>query len=72
MLGLVSVVAIVEQILRIIALSMELAMKQIAQMPPENQAAFWERHEKRMARLDDAFEFWQGLTEKLSKKESTP
>jgi hypothetical protein len=45
-------------ILEIIRLLLELAVLAVKDMPPESRAAFWERHEARMA-------FWDGLAKKL-------
>ena len=64
-----AVIAIVEQLLRIIALTMELTIKQLEQIPAENQQAFWERHERRMERLDEALEWWQDALRRLQPKE---
>ena len=45
-------------ILRIIELTLELAVEMAKSMPPEQKAAFLQRHEQRM-------EFWQSLLDKV-------
>ena len=44
-------------VLEIVRLSLELAVLAVKDMPQESRAAFWARHEERMA-------FWQGLIPK--------
>jgi hypothetical protein len=46
-------------ILEIIRLSLELASKIVDGIPKEQQAAFWERHERRM-------EYWQAFATKMA------
>lgn len=49
----------VTAILEIIRLSLELSIKLIENMTPEQRAAFAERHEKRM-------DFWQNLFDRFN------
>ena len=46
-------------VLRIIELLLELAVEAVKGMTPDQKAAFWERHERRM-------EFWQGVLERIT------
>lgn len=45
-------------VLKIIELSLELALAITRTLPPEQAAGFWTRHETRLA-------FWQGVAERL-------
>jgi hypothetical protein len=60
-----AVIGIIEQVLKIIALTMEMALRQVEQMPAANQQAFWERHERRMERLDEMLAWWQNALRRL-------
>ncbi len=42
-------------VLEIIKLAMELALTVVKNIPPEQQAKFWERHEKRIEFWEDVF-----------------
>ena len=51
----------VTTVLEIIRLSLEITLEVVKGVPPEQRAAMWERHERRM-------EFWERLFNRFEKE----